>query len=62
LQKKYARIIEGFAAREDLSLDSALDLFYQSQLYRLLSEGISDLHCMSDEYLVEELESEYKKQ
>jgi len=26
-----------------------------------MSEGISDMHCMSDGYLAEELELEYKK-
>jgi hypothetical protein len=60
LQKKYARIIESFSYKEKISLDSALDFFYQSELYRLISEGISDMHCMSDEYLAEELVCEYK--
>jgi hypothetical protein len=27
----------------------------------LIREGVSDLHCMSDEYLVDELEEEYLK-
>lgn len=59
LQKKYTRIIECFAEKEKLSLDDALCLFYHSKIYRLISEGVSDLHCMSDEYLVEE--HEYKE-
>lgn len=61
LQKKYTRVIECFANRVDLSLDDALDFFYHSQLYPLLSEGISNLHCMSDQYLAEELELEYRQ-
>ncbi len=36
-------------------------LFYHSKIYRLVSEGVSDLHCMSDEYLAEELVDEYKE-
>ena len=56
LQKKYARIIEHFSEKENLSLDDALSFFYRS-----ISEGVSDLHCMSDEYLTEELISEYKE-
>ena len=36
-------------------------LFYHSKIYRLISEGVSDLHCMSDEYLAEELVDEYKE-
>ena len=31
-------------------------LFYHSKI-----EGVSDLHCMSDEYLAEELVDEYKE-
>lgn len=61
LQKKYARIIEQFSKKENLSLDDALNFFYHSEIYRLISEGVSDLHCMSDEYLTEELIVEYKK-
>ena len=61
LQKKYVRIIELFSQKERLSLKDALDFFYRSEIYRLIGEGVSDLHCMSDEYLTEELISEYEK-
>ena len=50
LQKKYVRIIEQFSEKESMSLDDALSFFYHSEIYRLISEGVSDLHCMSDEY------------
>ena len=59
LHMKYARIVRKLAEKRGISLDEALDLFYRSQTYRLISEGVSDLHCMSDEYLVQELEEEY---
>ena len=55
LQKKYARVIECFASNMSISLDDALAFFYHSEVYRLISEGVSDMHCMSDEYLAEEL-------
>ena len=58
LQKKYARIIAGFAEKEKMSLENALDFFYKSELYQLISQGISDMHCMSDDYLTEELQAE----
>lgn len=61
LQKKYARVIELFAKEQMITLEEALDFFYKSELYRLISEGVSDMHCMSDEYLVQELMDEYKK-
>lgn len=60
LQKKYARIVELFAKENQLSLEAALDFFYHSQLYLLVSEGISDMHCRSDEYLAEELRLEQR--
>ena len=46
MQKKYARIIECFAEKMQMSLDDAMDFFYRSELYVLISEGVSDLHCM----------------
>ena len=61
LQKKYSRVIAAFADRIGLSLDEALDFFYHSDVYRLVSEGVSDMHCMSDDYLAEELELEYRE-
>ena len=60
LQKKYSRVIECFAKGQGLSLNEALDFFYHSQVYQLMRDGISDMHCMSDEYLAEELKLEYQ--
>ena len=59
LQKKYARVIECFAKKAGMSLDEAMDFFYKSDLYTLIKDGVSDLHCMSDQYLADELEEEY---
>ena len=59
LQKKYSRVIECFAKQHGLSLDAALDFFYHSQVYQLIRDGVSDMHCMSDLYLAEELKDEY---
>ncbi len=61
LQKKYARVVELFAEEKGLTLDEALDFFYSSQVYQLMSEGCSDMHCMSDQYLVQDLIEEYRK-
>lgn len=60
LQKKYARIICLFAERVGISLDDALEFFYRSNVYTLVSEGVSDMHCMSDGYLAEDMEIEYR--
>lgn len=61
LQRKYSRIIEIFAQTENISLEQALDFFYLSELYKEISEGISDMHCRSDQYLMEELDYEWKE-
>lgn len=61
LQKKYVRIIEMFARDNKIGLNEALDFFYNSELYQLIREGCSDMHCMSDQYLVQDLTTEYRK-
>lgn len=61
LQKKYARVIACFAKQQGISLDESLDLFYRSEVYQLMREGVSDMHCMSDLYLAEELRLEYEE-
>ncbi len=58
LRMKFARVIEAYAARMGCSLDEALDKFYRSQTYELMRDGVSDMHCMSDSYLVDELVEE----
>lgn len=59
LQKKYARIVKIFAERTGLSYEEALGKFYDSQTYDLISNGVADMHCFSDEYLADELLIEY---
>lgn len=59
LHKKYSRIVELLAKKLGIGFDAALDLFYKSETYKLVSDGVSDMHCMSDEYLVSELMNEY---
>lgn len=61
LQMKFARIVTKFAEKERIPAEEALRFFYHSRLYPLLRDGIADLHCMSDEYLVEDLVREYTK-
>ena len=61
LQKKYSRVIGRFAKQQGISLDVALEFFYHSEVYQLMRDGVSDMHCMSDEYLAEELAQEYRE-
>lgn len=60
LQKKYSRVIECFAGQQGISLDATLSFFNHSEVYQLIRDGVSDMHCMSDAYLVEELKQEYQ--
>jgi hypothetical protein len=53
LQMKYARIVAIFAKELGLSLEDALAFFYDSDTYKLISEGVADMHCRSDEYLAD---------
>ena len=61
LQKKYARVVANFAKRAELSLAEGLNFFYASRTYDLMSHGISDMHCMSDDYLAEDLCREFRE-
>lgn len=61
LQMKYARVVSLFSRQTGISLDEALSFFYHSDLYQLVKNGVSDMHCMSDEYLAEDLKEEYKE-
>ena len=60
LRMKFARVIEMYAERNGCSLSEALDFFYRSNVYVEMRDGVSDMHCMSDEYLVDELLEERK--
>ena len=42
----------------DGRMDEALKRFYSSETYRLMRDGVSDIHCMSIRYLVEEIAAE----
>lgn len=58
LQKKYARVVDLLAVTEGLPREDALDFFYHSKLYPFLREGVSDLHCRGDAYLLDDLQAE----
>ena len=54
LQMKYARIIKGIAEQLDISLEEAMDKFYHSVTLQMIQNGVADLHCRSDQYLIDE--------
>ena len=60
LEAKYALIINEISAMHSVSMEEAMDIFYNSPILSLLEEGVADLHCRSDKYLAEEIWREFK--
>ena len=61
LQMKYARIIDGIANALKITRKEAMRQFYHSLTFQMIQEGIADLHCRSDQYLVDEFLLEKKE-
>ncbi len=55
LEAKFARIISEISKMYNVSLDDAMDMFYNSETMQLMEEGVADLHCRSEKYLAEEI-------
>ncbi len=62
LEAKYARIINEISNMYSVSLEEAMDIFYNSSLLPLLEDGVADLHCRSDKYLAEEIWMEHNNE
>ena len=64
LQKKYTRIIMLLAEKQGISVEEALEIFYESDVYKMMSTGEAELHCRSDYYILDEIliEKEWLKQ
>jgi hypothetical protein len=59
LRHKYPNIIETVSEKTGIPIRQAMDMFYQSEVYLDVVNGVSDMHCRSDEYLAEELRREF---
>ncbi len=53
--KVRSRIISEISEMYNVSLDDAMDMFYNSETIQLMEEGVADLHCRSEKYLAEEV-------
>ena len=42
-----------------MPLRDALDMFYKSQTYIEMRDGVSDMHCRSEKYLAEDILREH---
>ena len=55
ISHKCANVIKAYSELAEIPLREAFDVFYKSDLYLEIREGISDMHCRSAGYLAEEL-------
>ena len=60
LWRKQSRIIMALASMLSISAERALDLFYSTETYRLLSDARYGLQLMSDGYVIENLITELR--
>ena len=60
MSSKNSSSVQSFLTVSYTHLDKALDFFYHSFVYQLMKDGVSDMHCMSDGYLADDLEAEYR--
>lgn len=51
----YIKIILEFSNQTGKSLEESMDYLYTSETYKLISEGVSDMHCKGHIYLAQEL-------
>ena len=58
LQLKFESVIQTLSELKNIPLRQALDIFYKSEVYVEMREGLSDMHCRSDKYLAEEISIE----
>jgi hypothetical protein len=59
LRHKYPRVISELSELAGISLRQAMGMLYTSDVYKDMSEGVSDMHCRSDRYLAEEIRREF---
>jgi hypothetical protein len=45
----------------NISLEDATEIFYNSETFTLIDDGVADLHCRSDKYLANEIWAEYQE-
>jgi len=59
--RKMVNVIKAYSKMYNTPLREAFHLFYTSNLYIEIRNGISDMHCRSDGYLAEELQMELER-
>lgn len=62
LWRKQSRIVMMLADALQIDAERALDIFYSTKVYQLLSNPKYGLHLMSDDYILEELIDELRNE
>lgn len=59
--EKNSNIINAICELYGLSPEKASDLFYRSDIEKMIEDKIADLHCRSDKYLASLVMDEFKE-
>ena len=59
LDEKFSHIIVALSEQHNMSIEQAMDIFYNSTTSQLIEEGVADLHCRSSKYLADVIWDEY---
>jgi hypothetical protein len=59
LHEKFSHIIVALSEQHNISIEQAMDIFYNSTTSQLIEEGVADLHCRSSKYLADVIWDEY---
>ena len=59
LDEKFSHINVALSEQHNISIEQAMDIFYNSTTSQLIEEGVADLHCRSSKYLADVIWDEY---
>ena len=59
LDEKFSHIIVALSEQHNISIEQAMDIFYNSTTSQPIEEGVADLHCRSSKYLADVIWDEY---
>ena len=59
LDEKFSHVIVALSEQHNISIEQAMDIFYNSTTSQLIEEGVADLHCRSSKYLADVIWDEY---
>ena len=59
LDEKFSHIIVALSEQHNISIEQAMDIFYNSTTSQLIEDGVADLHCRSSKYLADVIWDEY---